>query len=421
MRLRREYMGKSSKIWKGLLATAMSVILMMTMLPWTALADPVIDPHKTGTLTIDLQYNGQKLSGGRFDLYRVADLDDTAALSFSLTGAFQQAGTRDGVDINAVKTAADVEKTASIMKKYVGSAQKAASVVTQDGEATAAGLPLGIYLVVQSETPADYSLAAPFLVYFPTVNSDGTGWVYDSTAAPKVTYEPPVKPLVQVQVVKEWDDAGFESVRPATVLAALYRNGALYQTQTLSADTGWQYTWSGLSADYTWTVGELDVSDTYFCLIAQDGSKWMLTNVRDNSVPLGTTLNVTKNWEGDSQQTRPASIVIDLMCDGKLYDSTTLTASDGWKHTWAGIDPAHSWSVTEPNVPDGYQSSVKTVSGGFVVTNTFVTTISDNEVPTGKAPQTGLLQWPIPVLCVTGALLVLLGVCMNRHRKKYEK
>jgi hypothetical protein len=52
-------MGKFSKIIKGLLAAALSVVLVTTLLPWTALADsgPVIDRAATGTLSIDLKYN----------------------------------------------------------------------------------------------------------------------------------------------------------------------------------------------------------------------------------------------------------------------------------------------------------------------------------------------------------------------------
>lgn len=92
-------MGKFSKIIKGLLAAAFSVMLMATFLPRTALADsgPVIDRTATGTLSIDLTYNGSSLAGGVFDIYYVAGLDDTPFLSYTLTKAFENAASASGL------------------------------------------------------------------------------------------------------------------------------------------------------------------------------------------------------------------------------------------------------------------------------------------------------------------------------------
>lgn len=418
-------MGKSFKILKGLLATALTVILVMTLMPWTALADSVIDRAATGTLSIDLKYGSTNLSGGVFDLYYVANLNDSPVLSYMLTSNFAEAATRDGVDINSVKTASQLENTASVLKKYISNAKKAASVTTQNGTASVSGLALGVYLVVQSGAPVNYSAASPFLVYIPMTNASGTGWDYDYTATPKVSYIPPFSNTVNVQVVKVWDDTGNESKRPASIEAGLYRNGTLYDTQTLSAANSWKYVWNNMSSDYSWAVSEINVPDNYFCLVNQSGQQWTLTNVYQ-AVPLSTTLNVTKEWVGDSQNTRPDSVSVNLLCDGQLYDTVSLTAADSWKYSWVGLDPRHVWSITEPNVPNGYTSSVETVSDGFVIKNTYSSsssggtiTIPDNNIP--KAPQTGLLQWPIPVLLFMGMLLVVSGVMVNHRKKKYDK
>ena len=44
--------------------------------------------------------------------------------------------------------------------------------------------------------------------------------------------------------------------------------------------------------------------------------------------------------------------------------------------------------------------------------------IEDPDVPKGKLPQTGLLQWPIPVMASFGLLLFLIG--WIRHNKGEE-
>jgi hypothetical protein len=418
-------MGKSSKKFTGLLAAALTVILMMTLLPWTALADSVIDRNATGNLSIELKYGGTVLSGGVFDLYHVATLDDDPVLGYTLTGAFF-AAEADGLDINAVRTASELEDAAAVLAKYISGASKTDSVTTQNGTASFGSLALGIYLVVQTGSPTYYSLSEPFLVYIPMTSSAGSEWVYSYTATPKINYNPPGDSSVDVRVVKRWADEGYEDQRPASVEAGLYRNDVLYDRQTLSGQNGWEYVWRGLSPGYTWTVDEVEVPAFYYCLVENAGSNWTLTNTRED-VPLGTALNVKKEWSGDDPAARPDSISVTLLCDGEPYETVALTAGGGWAHSWLGLETGHTWSVTEPDVPEGYTSSVETVDDGFVITNSFGDTepgvdIQDDDVPHSDAPQTGLVQWPIPVLLSAGILLIAFGVIANRGRKrKYGK
>lgn len=57
----------------------------------------------------------------------------------------------------------------------------------EDGTLKFDGLPKGLYKVTETEVPADSGLVpgAPFLVYVPMTNSEGTGWIYDVHAYPK--------------------------------------------------------------------------------------------------------------------------------------------------------------------------------------------------------------------------------------------
>jgi hypothetical protein len=406
-------MGKSSKNFKRLLAAALTVILILTLLPWTALAAPVIDRTATGSLSIELKYGGSYLSGGVFDLYYVAGLGSGPVLRYDLIPPFK------GVDLNAVKTASELESAAAELARQISEATKAATLTTANGPVTEDKLALGIYLVVQTGAPAYYSKAAPFLVYIPMTNADGTDWIYDCTAAPKVSYNPPgYDNYISVSVVKVWDDAGFENERPASVQAGLYQNGTLKDTKTLNAGNQWTHTWSGLSPSFTWTVAEIDVPANYQCFVTQAGNSWTLTNTRGGDVPLGSALNVTKEWIGDDEATRPDSISLTLLRDGIAYETVELTAEGGWRYAWAGLEPGHTWTVTEPEVPEGYTSSVETVAGGFLVKNTYSSEIPEDDIPLSPAPQTGLLQWPIPVLFSAGALLIASGFAVRRGKKK---
>lgn len=223
---------------------------------------------------------------------------------------------------------------------------------------------------------------------------------------------------INVQVEKVWNDSGFEAKRPTSVEAGLYRNGTLYDTQTLSQGTNWKHEWKGLTAGVTWTVDEIAVPENYFCVIEHSGQSWKLTNTR-GGVPLSATLNVTKAWKGDDPTMRPDSVSVTLLRDGNAYETVELTPDDGWTYTWAGLEEDHTWSVTESNVPDGYSSAVASVKGGFLITNTYENEIADPGVP--GAPQTGLIQWPIPVLLGAGVLLIACGRFAGRGKKKYDK
>ena len=46
--------------------------------------------------------------------------------------------------------------------------------------------------------------------------------------------------------------------------------------------------------------------------------------------------------------------------------------------------------------------------------------LEDPDVPMGGLPQTGLLQWPIPVMTAAGLLLVALGLASERKRKAHN-
>ncbi len=66
----------------------------------------------------------------------------------------------------------------------------------------------------------------------------------------ETAYDPVVK---SVTVKKVWANDR-ASVRPTGVVIQLLQNGTVYDTQVLSAATGWTYTWRELDAEKTWSV-----------------------------------------------------------------------------------------------------------------------------------------------------------------------
>ena len=126
-----------------------------------------------------------------------------------------------------------------------------------------------------------------------------------------------------------------------------------------------------------------------------------------------TSVHVRKVWEDEGHlDARPANVEASL-CYGlsnKVYASVVLTAKNNWTHTWFDLPAGVSWHVIEENVPEDYVATVKSETGGFVITNSYLSK---------KIPQTGQITWPIPILTVAGLGLFFAGLV--RYRRNNEE
>lgn len=194
---------------------------------------------------------------------------------------------------------------------------------------------------------------------------------------------------------------------------------------------------------------EVVVSENWQYDVAANG-KWDRSYKGGGSGMNYISLSVLKQWEDDSSETRPGSVTVRLMKDGKEYDEVTLTASKGWKHTWNNLDKNAEWTLAEVDVPDDYTVLVDREGNTFVVTNTGSViippeplpegpvdpgkdpgtggeggdgslNIPDEKIPQGNLPQTGVLWWPVQALTLVGLVLFVLGWADVRRVRKNEK
>lgn len=85
-------------------------------------------------------------------------------------------------------------------------------------------------------------------------------------------------------------------------------------------------------------------------------------------------ITVTKRWndENDKDGIRPDSIDIDLLRNGTVFATATLTSAAGWMYQFNDLDETdgdgirYIYAISEPNVPEGYKSDVS----GFTIINT---------------------------------------------------
>lgn len=146
------------------------------------------------------------------------------------------------------------------------------------------------------------------------------------------------------------------------------------------------------------------------------------------SRPEGDTVTrkVLKVWrDKDHEKERPGKITVQLLRDGKIYDTVILSADNNWRYTWDDLDDKYQWTVAEKE-PEGYTVEITRQGITFVVTNTWdkPDDPASPGTPSGpgnpKLPQTGQLWWPVPLLVCTGILLIVAGL-IRRRGALYEE
>ena len=206
-------------------------------------------------------------------------------------------------------------------------------------------------------------------------------------------------------VTKIWNDAdNQDGKRPESITVSLLADGeAIGETVTLSAENNWTQTVSdlpekanGKAIEYTWTEEALpegyELTDN-----SKNGTVTTLTNTY---APETVSITGTKTWDDADNQDgkRPESIIINLLANGEIAASQTVTAdgAENWTYTFTDL-PKYAngeeitYTVIEEAV-EGYETSVD----GFNITNAYTTettevkgtkTWNDSDNQDGKRPE----------------------------------
>ena len=175
---------------------------------------------------------------------------------------------------------------------------------------------------------------------------------------------------------------------------------------------------------------DYDAEPFFVLLPTQDleNNEWVYdvsANVKFGKTPVPddgdtVTRKVLKVWDDDgAEDSRPQEITVELLRNGKVYDTVKLSERNNWRYTWLDLDADARWSVTEKTV-SGYTVSITREGITFVVTNTKKpdrTDMPDTPVkpsnPSSPAkptlPQTGAVWWHVETLALSGLVFLILG------------
>ena len=190
-----------------------------------------------------------------------------------------------------------------------------------------------------------------------------------------------------VSVTKVWDDANNQDgVRPKEITVRLYAdNEETNQTLELNAGNNWQGSFTDLDEykdgeKITYTVKEEGtLPDGYKSEATPTGAnQFTITN---SYTPETTKITVTKVWEDNNDQdgVRPEEITVQLLADGAIQDTATITpdAAGNWTtYTFKDL-PVYKnhgtpieYSVQETQVEEYDKPSIEgDAEKGFTITN----------------------------------------------------
>ena len=121
---------------------------------------------------------------------------------------------------------------------------------------------------------------------------------------------------------------------------------------------------------------------------------------------------VIKVWDDKgNEKERPASITVQLLCDGKVHDTVTLSKENNWRYSWEELSDKHRWVVAEKEV-EGYTAKVEQEGNTYIITNSYG---EKPPVPDEKLPQTGQLWWPVPIMVVLGLFMIAVGIYRSKR------
>lgn len=134
---------------------------------------------------------------------------------------------------------------------------------------------------------------------------------------------------------------------------------------------------------------------------------------------------VLKIWDDsdNADGSRPASITVQLLKNGEIYEEVVLNEANNWRHEWNELDAEYQWLVIEKAVPDGYTLAANQQGITFTLTNMHEPIDppkdkdkdKDKDTDDPELPKTGQLWWPVPVLLAAGLVICFAGLFIKRR------
>lgn len=190
---------------------------------------------------------------------------------------------------------------------------------------------------------------------------------------------------VAVSGRKHWeDDENAYGKRPESIVVYLLANGAVVDSQTVSAAEDWAWEFKDLPAEASGEEIQYTVAEGHVPNYDVDVTGYDIVNTIDPTF-IRTSVRVSKVWaDEENPDARPEQVIVYLLADGSIVGSKTLSG-DEWTATFDDLPLFDDdYNVVDYTVAEGrVQGYDATVEGnqhdGFVITNTLDTPEPESE------------------------------------------
>ncbi len=404
------------------LAAILCVLIVVCVILPSASAKDKIDVTRGVSVSVEYKHNGTPISDVAFSVYKVANMTPNGQL----------VPADDFVRYSVDYSNLTADKTKNLSDTLLGYVKRdniapLSSAVTDTNGFAAFYFKktqtAGLYLIVGEKKQVGDKIYTPetMLISLPAKAQDGS-YSYSVKSAPKAEVDGK-NDKTDIEVTKVWKNDKGEN-RPESVTVQLLKNNTVYDEVTLNKSNNWRHEWKNLDLKYMWTVTEKTVPDGYEVSVNRSGKNYIISNTY-----------------GSSQTTEPSN-PDDTTNPSDTTSSTGTTNPNDTTSSTGTTNPNDTTSSTGTTNPNDTTSSTGTTNPNDTTsptgttdfngtTNTDSTTASngsdkttspDETKPNGNIPQTGMLEWPIPLMFEFGITFIIIGIifCV-RKKNNYEK
>lgn len=228
-----------------------------------------VDFARKGSIDITLheQTKDTYVEGAEITIYQIADAyNENGNLAYKYTEQFSDCEI-SLKDITKEGFYKEIEKC--INEDSIG----IVDYTNENGNVTFTDLPLGLYLIKQTNKVDGYSTIDSFIAHIP-VTIDNS-WTYDIISNPKTE----IIRLMDIIVEKKWDIQNSRST-PISIIIQLLKGEEVIDEVTLSEENKWTHTWFQIEESDEYSVREKVVPEGYTVTYRQEGNTFVVTNIR---------------------------------------------------------------------------------------------------------------------------------------------
>ncbi|MFW0771699.1 SpaH/EbpB family LPXTG-anchored major pilin [Paenarthrobacter nitroguajacolicus] len=423
----------SRRLWKTAATTIAGAVLAMSFSAAPASAAPLVDGDQIGSITVHKferpdTPTGLPNNGTAVD---TAGLTPLAGIEFTIQQVnaidlATNAGWDAANNLSNVFSPANPEGSITGAGFTLGAGQ--AQVTDAAGTAAFGNLPVGLYLVTETNYPSGVTPAAPFLVSVPLTDPDNNdNWIYNVHVYPKNSITGAEKTVTDAPDIKLGDQIDFT---PAGLAVLAANNDTSVQVvvnttvNTIGEIENEALVYPNLGS-FTTLPGEPGGPTVTPPVVTKWGEMTLLKTNENGAALAGASFSVYANQADAQAGTNP--IVLNGQSTFTVAADGTLTISGLRYSDWAngaavlpGSADYRTYYLVETTAPEGYELLAEPIS--FLINSASTTVGLDLTVK--NIPSNGGFELPLTggvgtgLLYAAGALLVAgAGLLFVRSRR----